>query len=88
MKAPRNSPARFSCPADQVQRERAAFPSFGWPTRATDGAFSQRLIHRTPPEWFPRPLRPLLRVAGFGADPAATEDAWRRIEAFFDEHLG
>jgi carboxymethylenebutenolidase len=41
----------------------------------------------TPPEAFPRPVRPLLRVAGFGADPAAAEDAWRRTEAFFAAHL-
>ena len=42
----------------------------------------------TPPDAFPRPLRPLLEVAGFGADPAAAEDAWRRTEAFFRAHLG
>ncbi len=41
----------------------------------------------TPPEKFPRPLRPLFRVAGFGADPIAAADAWRRTEAFFAEHL-
>lgn len=41
----------------------------------------------TPPEKFPRPLRPLLRVAGFGADPAAAADAWRRTEEFFARQL-
>ncbi len=41
----------------------------------------------TPPEALPRPVRPLLRVAGIGADPVAAEDAWRRTEAFFREHL-
>lgn len=33
------------------------------------------------------PIQPLLRVVGFGYDDAATEDAWRRVFAFFDEHL-
>jgi carboxymethylenebutenolidase len=42
----------------------------------------------TPTDAFPRPVLPLLRVAGFGADPVAAEDAWRRTEAFFREHLG
>ena len=36
----------------------------------------------------PRPLRPLFRVAGIGPDPAASRDAWQRIESFFAEHLG
>jgi carboxymethylenebutenolidase len=35
----------------------------------------------------PRVLRPLLRVAGMGPEPAAAADAWRRIEEFFDAHL-
>jgi carboxymethylenebutenolidase len=35
----------------------------------------------------PRILRPLLRVAGMGPDPAAADDAWRRIETFFHENL-
>lgn len=35
----------------------------------------------------PRLLRPLMRVAHVGPDPVAAEDAWRRIEAFFGEHL-
>jgi len=33
------------------------------------------------------PAQPLLRVTGFGYDDAATTDAWRRVFAFFDEHL-
>jgi carboxymethylenebutenolidase len=33
------------------------------------------------------PLQPLLRITGFGFDAAATEDAWRRVFAFFGEHL-
>jgi carboxymethylenebutenolidase len=35
----------------------------------------------------PRVLRPLLRVAGMGPEPASAADAWRRIEEFFDAHL-
>jgi carboxymethylenebutenolidase len=35
----------------------------------------------------PRVLRPFLRVAGVGPDPAAAADAWRRIDQFFGEHL-
>lgn len=35
----------------------------------------------------PRPLRPLMRVAGIRPDPAAAVDAWRRFEAFFAQHL-
>ncbi|WP_176819137.1 dienelactone hydrolase family protein [Quadrisphaera sp. DSM 44207] len=36
----------------------------------------------------PRPLRPVMRrVLGVGPDPVAAADAWRRIEAFFAEHL-
>ena len=34
------------------------------------------------------PGQPLVRIAGFGYDEAATEDAWRRVFAFFGEHLG
>ncbi len=35
----------------------------------------------------PRLLRPLARVAGIGPEPRAAADAWRRIDAFFAEHL-
>ena len=39
-------------------------------------------------EQFPvGPLAPLLRVAGMGYEAASADDAWRRIRAFFDEHL-
>jgi carboxymethylenebutenolidase len=34
------------------------------------------------------PAQSLLRIVGFGYDEAATEDAWRRVFAFFAEHLG
>ncbi|OBF58992.1 carboxymethylenebutenolidase [Mycobacterium sp. 852002-53434_SCH5985345] len=33
------------------------------------------------------PAQPLLRITGFGYDADATEDAWRRVFAFFGEHL-
>lgn len=33
------------------------------------------------------PAQPLLRITGFGYDQAATDDAWKRIFAFFGEHL-
>jgi carboxymethylenebutenolidase len=33
------------------------------------------------------PAQPLLRVAGFGYNQAATEDAWARVFTFFGEHL-
>jgi len=33
------------------------------------------------------PGQPLLRIAGFGYDEEATEDAYRRVFAFFEEHL-
>ncbi len=33
------------------------------------------------------PAQPLLRIAGFGYNEAATQDAWSRVFAFFDEHL-
>jgi carboxymethylenebutenolidase len=33
------------------------------------------------------PAQPLLRVAGFGYNQIATEDAWARVFAFFGEHL-
>ena len=35
----------------------------------------------------PRPLRPLLRVAGIGPEPDSAQDAWQRIELFFATHL-
>jgi carboxymethylenebutenolidase len=35
----------------------------------------------------PRLLRPLLRVAGMKPEPESAKDAWRRIDAFFYEHL-
>jgi carboxymethylenebutenolidase len=34
------------------------------------------------------PAQPLLRITGLGYNEAATEDAWRRVFAFFGEHLG
>lgn len=36
------------------------------------------------PTW----LRPVLRVAGVGPDPASSAPAWSRIDAFFSAHLG
>ena len=33
------------------------------------------------------PAQPLLRIAGFGYNQAATEDAWARVFAFFGQHL-
>ncbi|MFV2195110.1 dienelactone hydrolase family protein [Nocardiopsis sp. LOL_012] len=36
----------------------------------------------------PALLRPLARVTGIGPHPEAAADAWRRIDAFFTEHLG
>ena len=33
------------------------------------------------------PAQPLLRIAGFGYNQAATEDAWARVFSFFGEHL-
>lgn len=35
----------------------------------------------------PRPLRPLMRIAGIGPEPTAAADAWQRIDAFFAQHL-
>jgi carboxymethylenebutenolidase len=35
----------------------------------------------------PRILRPVLRAAGMGPEPASAADAWRRIDAFLDAHL-
>jgi carboxymethylenebutenolidase len=33
------------------------------------------------------PAQPLLRIARFGYDQAATDDAWSRVFSFFGEHL-
>jgi len=33
------------------------------------------------------PAQPLLRIAGFGYNRAVADDAWRRVFAFFGEHL-
>jgi carboxymethylenebutenolidase len=33
------------------------------------------------------PAQPLIRIAGFGYNQAATEDAWARVFTFFGEHL-
>ena len=33
------------------------------------------------------PAQPLLRIAGFGYNQEATDDAWARVFAFFGEHL-
>ncbi|MGV0790931.1 dienelactone hydrolase family protein [Mycolicibacterium sp. XJ1819] len=33
------------------------------------------------------PAQPLMKITGFGYHEAATEDAYRRVFAFFDEHL-
>lgn len=35
----------------------------------------------------PGPLGPVAKMAGFGYDAAAAEDAWERIRAFFADHL-
>ncbi|HEY4095964.1 MAG TPA: dienelactone hydrolase family protein, partial [Baekduia sp.] len=34
------------------------------------------------------PATPLVHIAGFGYDDDASEDSWRRLLAFFAEHLG
>lgn len=34
------------------------------------------------------PAQPLIRIGGFGYDAAVTADAYRRVFAFFDAHLG
>ena len=34
------------------------------------------------------PAQPLLRIAGFGYNEDATEDAWTRVFSFSGEHLG
>ncbi|CAN5362191.1 dienelactone hydrolase family protein [soil metagenome] len=35
----------------------------------------------------PALIRPLVRVMNFGPNPEAAADAWKRIDAFFGEHL-
>lgn len=35
----------------------------------------------------PKPLRPIMRIAGIGPEPVAAADAWQRIDSFFHEHL-
>ena len=35
----------------------------------------------------PRPLRPLLRIAGIRPEPDSAADAWKRIEEFFASYL-
>ena len=35
----------------------------------------------------PRVLHPVMKVAGMGPDPVAADDAWERIEDFFDRYL-
>lgn len=35
----------------------------------------------------PALLRPIMRALGAGPNPAAAQDAWRRIDTFFTEHL-
>ena len=35
----------------------------------------------------PIAIRPLVRVMNFGPEPESAKDAWKRIAAFFDEHL-
>ncbi len=33
------------------------------------------------------PMQPLMRIAGFGYSPEAEADAWKRVYAFFAQHL-
>ncbi|MGH3890172.1 MAG: dienelactone hydrolase family protein, partial [Rhodococcus qingshengii] len=35
----------------------------------------------------PKVLRPLERILGIGPDPVAAQDAWKRIDSFFERHL-
>lgn len=35
----------------------------------------------------PKVLRPLERIVGIGPDPVAVQDAWKRIDSFFERHL-
>ncbi|MCC6854574.1 MAG: dienelactone hydrolase family protein, partial [Microbacteriaceae bacterium] len=32
-------------------------------------------------------IRPFLKISGIAPDPVAAVDAWKRIDAFFGEHL-
>ena len=60
-----------------------------WPTRmcpaisrSTGGYYSFMNNWGTP-----RPLRFVERITGFAYSEPESEDAWRRILAFFDDHL-
>jgi dienelactone hydrolase len=33
------------------------------------------------------PLQPISRIMGFGQNDGAADDAWKRVFAFFGEHL-
>ena len=35
----------------------------------------------------PKVLRPLERILGIGHNPVAAQDAWKRIDSFFERHL-
>jgi carboxymethylenebutenolidase len=35
----------------------------------------------------PLPFRPIMKLTHAGPEPTSADDAWRRIEAFFAEHL-
>ncbi|WP_064443672.1 dienelactone hydrolase family protein [Rhodococcus sp. YH3-3] len=35
----------------------------------------------------PKVLHPLERILGIGPDPVAAQDAWKRIDSFFERHL-
>ncbi|ROZ55862.1 dienelactone hydrolase family protein [Rhodococcus sp. WS1] len=35
----------------------------------------------------PKVLRPLERILGIGPNPVAAQDAWKRIDSFFERHL-
>jgi carboxymethylenebutenolidase len=35
----------------------------------------------------PLPFRPMMKLTHAGPEPTSADDAWRRIEAFFAEHL-
>ncbi|MXI80883.1 hypothetical protein GR254_13690, partial [Mycobacterium tuberculosis] len=45
-------------------------------------------VHRSRAQFANKlPGQPLVRIAGFGYNEAATEDAWRRVFEFFGQHL-